>query len=130
MAAMRYVQGRERDIFDAMGRFLFIDKKERRETGRIRCDPRRKSRMGKKMEEAEQTMDGLGIPGSAQRGNIRRRREISEELTILALDIWMSKETKAQSTEWVAMEEANCQSTIQKIMGKAAKGDIIPYYDE
>ena len=88
-------------------------------------------------------------PGGLRRG-IKRRRpwleaealgahiggiyvddaKIVRELTMLTLDMWKSKESKAQSTDWVATEALNCQSTIQKIMGKAAKGDIIPYYDE
>ena len=53
--------------------------------------------------------------------------KIAEELTILTLDMWKSKESKAQSTDWAATEAANSQATIQKIMEKAAKGDITPY---
>ena len=56
--------------------------------------------------------------------------KVVEELILLTLDMWRTKESKAPATSWTNTEALNCQEMIRKIMEQVIKGAIIPYYAE
>ena len=73
---------------------------------------------------------GSGFLGPSSGSIYVEDAKIAQELTLLTLDMWKPKERKALSTDWAEAKAVTCQPTIQKIMGKVAKGDITSYYAE
>ena len=57
-------------------------------------------------------------------------KTVAQELILLTLDMWRTKESKASSASWTDTEALNCQDMIRKIMDQVVKGAIIPYYAE
>ena len=56
--------------------------------------------------------------------------KLAGELTTMTPDMWKSEEPDVKSTTCDATVAMRCRPTIQKIMEKAAKENIIPYYAE